>query len=154
MTEQPRPPESASFADREFLEALIAACVLTSSADGNISAAELSCVDSVVATDPALAGLDTRGTSRLVEEGIVLLRDDEAGGRRKLSERVMRLFGNEKRARTLMRAVHRIVKADHEIGELERQEFRRLCRLLSLDPEFVWRDNEATSRQARDLGVL
>ncbi len=46
------------------------------------------------------------------------------------------------------------MSADHQIQEREKEEFQRLCRLLDLDPESVWRDAAAAIDQAQDLGVL
>ena len=65
----------------------------------------------------------------------------------------MRYFGDDRRARSLMRLAHRVMVADHEVVEAETREFRRLCRILGLDPEFVTQASDAGRAQARDLGV-
>ena len=50
--------------------------------------------------------------------------------KRKLSDKIMRFFGDQNRSRTLMRVAYRIISSDHSIEEEEMSEFRRLCFML------------------------
>ena len=84
---------------------------------------------------------------------IALIEAEGADAKPKLSQRIMRYFGDERRARALMRIAYRIMVADHEVIEAETKEFQRLCRILGLDPEFVTQASGAGLAQARDLGV-
>ena len=54
-----------------------------------------------------------------------------------LTEKVRRMAGNYKRARTLMRISYLVITADYAIHRAELEEFNRLCAELGLDPHKV-----------------
>lgn len=139
--------------NQEFLEAVAAVCALMASADENLQACERSSIDAAISTDPAFAGLDADSVGALLGDFIARLEAEGADAKPKLSQRVMRYVGDERRARALMRLAHRIMVSDHQVDEAETREFRRLCRILDLDPEFVNQASGADLTRARDLGL-
>jgi tellurite resistance protein TerB len=138
----------------EFLEAVIAVCVLAAGADDEVQLCERETIGSAILTDPALHGLSIDMAQELLEHYAARLESGAPRARADLSEKVLRMEGDPKRARTLMRVAYRIMSADHTIQDKEKAEFTRLCRLLDLDPESVWRDSMAAINQAQDLGIL
>lgn len=150
------PSSSESGAGRQnhdFMEAVAAVCALMASADETLQACERSSIDAAISTDPAFAELDATTVGALLGDFIARLKSEGAGAKPKLSQRVMRYVGDERRARALMRLAHRIMVADHQVDEAETREFQRLCRILDLDPEFVTQASDAGLARARDLGV-
>lgn len=150
------PSSSESGAGRqnqEFMEAVAAVCALMASADETFQPCERSSIDAAISTDPAFAELDAATVGALLGDFIGRLEAEGVGVKPKLSQRVMRYVGDERRARALMRLAHRIMVADHQVDEAESREFQRLCRILDLDPEFVTQASGADLARARDLGV-
>ena len=139
--------------NQEFLEAVAAVCALMASADETAQACERSSINAAISTDPAFAELDAETVGAQLNDFIAQLEAEGADAKPKLSQRIMRYFGDERRARALLRLAHRIMIADHDVNEAETKEFQRLCRILDLDPEFVTQASGAGLAQARDLGV-
>ena len=139
--------------NHDFMEAVAAVCALMAGADADTQACEHSSIKAAISTDPAFAELDAEAVVRQLNEFTALLNDKGAEAKPKVSERVMRFYGNERHSRNLMRLAHRIMVADHQVNEAETAEFRRICRILNLDPEFVTQASGAGLAQARDLGV-
>lgn len=152
--DEPARAEAELGPNRDFTEAVVAVCVLAAGSDETLKQCEVSCVQSLMSDDPGLQGLDAAAARALFEDFARRLREDGAKGRAWLSEKVMRMAGDRERSLRLMRMAHRVFGADHNVDEAEMREFARLCRLLDLDPEFVWRDSASRSAQARDFGVL
>jgi tellurite resistance protein len=123
------------------------------SADDTAQACERSSINAAISTDPAFAELDAETVGAQLSDYIAQLEAEGADAKPKLSQRIMRYFGDERRARALMRLAHRVMVADHQVIEAETKEFQRLCRILDLDPEFVTQASGAGLAQARDLGV-
>ncbi len=139
--------------NQEFLEAVAAVCALMASADDTAQACQRSSINAAISTDPAFAELDAETVGAQLSDYIAQLEAEGADAKPKLSQRIMRYFGDERRARALMRLAHRVMVADHQVIEAETKEFQRLCRILDLDPEFVTQASGAGLAQARDLGV-
>ncbi len=139
--------------NQEFMEAAAAVCALMASADETAQVCERSSINAAISTDPAFAELDAETVGAQLSDFIALIAAEGAEAKPKLSQRIMRYFGDERRARALMRLAHRIMVADHQVIEAETKEFQRLCRILDLDPEFVTQAAGAGLAQARDLGV-
>jgi tellurite resistance protein len=123
------------------------------SADETAQACERSSINAAISTDPAFAELNAETVGARLSDYIAQIEAEGADAKPKLSQRVMRYFGDERRARALMRLAHRVMIADHRVIEAETKEFQRLCRILDLDPEFVTQASGAGLAQARDLGV-
>lgn len=139
--------------NRDFMEAVAAVCALMAGADADTQACERSSIAAAMSTDPAFADLDADAVVGLMNDYTGQLQDKGAAGKSKISEKVMRFYGNERHSRNLMRLAHRIMMADHQVQDSESEEFRRICRILGLDPEFVTQSSEAGRARARDLGV-
>jgi tellurite resistance protein TerB len=136
------------------MEAVIAVCVLAADADDDVQVCEVSSISAAVASDPALDGVDLDKAEVLLGDCMRMLEGDKAAAKRKLSDKIMRFFGDQNRSRTLMRVAYRIISSDHSIEVEEMNEFRRLCFMLDLDADRVFADSAAATGQARDLGVL
>ncbi len=139
--------------NQEFVEAVAAVCALMASADENAQTCERSSISAARSSDPVLAELDAERVGARLGDFIAQIEAEGDAAKPKLTQRIMRYFGDQRRARALMRLAHRIMVADYEVVESETQEFRRLCRTLGLDPEFVTQASDARRAQARDLGV-
>ena len=139
--------------NRDFMEAVAAVCALMASADDTAQACERNSINAAISTDPAFADLDAETVGAQLDDFMAQIEAEGADAKPKLSQRVMRYFGDERRARALMRLAHRIMVADHAVIEAETKELERLCRILDLDPEFVTQASDAGLAQARDLGV-
>jgi tellurite resistance protein len=112
--------------NQEFMEAVAAVCALMANADETAQACERSSINAAISTDPAFAELDAETVGAQLNDFIAQLEAEGADAKPKLSQRVMRYFGDERRARALMRLAYRIMVADHEVIEGETKEFRRL----------------------------
>ncbi len=139
--------------NRDFMEAVAAVCALMASADADAQACEQSSIAAAMSSDPAFVELDADTVMGLMNDYTAQLQEKGAVGKSKISEKVMRFYGNERHSRNLMRLAHRIMMADHQVQESENEEFRRICRILGLDPEFAAQASGAGLAQARDLGV-
>ena len=139
--------------NQDFMEAVAAVCALMASADESAQDCERSSIAAAMSTDSVLAELDAERVGVRLGEFIAQIEAEGADAKPKLTQRIMRYFGDERRARALLRLAHRVMVADHEVTEGEAQEFKRLCRILGLDPEFVTQASDAGRAQARDLGV-
>jgi tellurite resistance protein TerB len=147
-------PKSGRLQNMALMEAVIAVCILAADADDDVQVCEMSTISAAIATDPALDGVDMDKAEALLADTLRMLEGDKAAAKRKLSDKIMRFFGDQNRSRSLMRVAYRIISSDHSIEEEEMNEFRRLCFMLDLDADRVFADSAAMTGQARDLGVL
>ena len=130
--------EVLRYQSKDFLKASMAVCALAASADDEVSLSEHYQIDRVLATEPALQNLDSRKATDTLYDYIHALRTYGEDSKRILYNKVKRMAGDHKRARTLMRVAYLIIAADGEIRDAERDEFARLCGLLDLEPTQVW----------------
>ncbi len=130
--------EVRQFHNRDFLKAAMAVCALAAVADDEVKPSEHHGVDHVLATEPALMVLDAEKAVDTLYAYIYALRTDGPSATEVLDKKVRRMAGNRKRARTLMRVAYLVITADGEIHDKEREEFRRLCHLLDLEPRQIW----------------
>ncbi len=130
--------EVLRYRSKDFLKASMAVCALAASADDEVSLSEHYQIDHALATEPALQNLDRRKATDTLYDYIHALRSDGEHSKRVLYNKVGRMAGDHKRARTLMRVAYLIIAADGEVRDAEREEFARLCRLLDLEPKQVW----------------
>lgn len=130
--------ELARYNSKEFLNATMAVCALSAAADYEVAPDELYTIDRLVLDEPALQALSAKKVQQRLKEYLGALGGGQARAQAVLSEKVGRMAGNYKMARTLMRIAYLVIVADHAIRPRERQEFERLCGLLDLDPGQVW----------------
>ena len=84
--------------------------------------------------------MDAEKAIDILYEYIYALRTDGPEAAEILRNKVQRMSGDHKRARTLMRVCYMVITADGKIDDAERAEFNRLCRLLELEPQQVWKE--------------
>ena len=132
--------EVKRYENRDFLKAAMAVCALTAAADNEISLSEHHRIGYALAMVPALRVLDAEKAIDILYEYIYALRTEGSAVAEILRNKVKRMSGDHKRARTLMRVCYMVITADGKIEDVERAEFNRLCRLLELEPEQVWKD--------------
>jgi tellurite resistance protein TerB len=123
---------------RDFLNATMAICVLSAAADDEVAPDEIYSIDHLILEEPALQDFSAKKARQRLKEYLSALKRDPARAQNILSNKVRRMAGNHKMARTLMRVAYLVIVADHAIRPRERQEFERLCGLLDLDPGEVW----------------
>jgi tellurite resistance protein TerB len=136
--------EVRRYHNKDFLKATMAVCALSARADNEAGLSERFGIDHVMANVPALRVFDVDKTREILGGYFTALREDEKNAKKILSNKVRRMGGNHKRARTLMRVAFLIIVADENIHYKERLEFARLCLLLDLEPGQVWNELEAT----------
>lgn len=128
------------FSNRDFLKAAMAVCALVAAADDEVTPSEHRRIEQALKTEPALKELETEKAIDTLYQYIYALRSGQPAAAEVLSNKVARLAGSRKRARTLMRLAYLVMLADGVVRDKERAEFRRLCHLLDLEPQDVWRE--------------
>ncbi len=131
--------EVEHYQNKDFLKAAMAAFVLTAHADGSIAAVERCQIDETLQTEPGLREFDFQKATEILESYARALKDEGDAAKSVLYNKVRRMAGNPKQARTVMRVCYLIVAADGRIEEAEMQAFRQLCGLLRLEPAEVWK---------------
>ena len=131
--------EVERYQNKDFLKAAMAAFVLTAHADGSMGSVERYKIDETLKTEPGLREFDFQKATEILESYAKALVDEGDAAKSILYNKVRRMAGNHKQARTLMRVCYLIVTADGRIAETEMQAFRQLCGLLRLEPTEVWR---------------
>jgi tellurite resistance protein TerB len=131
--------EVERYQNKDFLKAAMAALVLIAYADGSMGALERLRIDETLKTEPGLKEFNFEKATQILESYAKALREEGESTKRVFYEKVRRMAGDYKRARTVMRVCYLVVQADGRIDEGEMQEFRRLCGLLRLEPAEVWR---------------
>jgi tellurite resistance protein TerB len=132
--------EIGRYNNKAFLKATMAVCALTATADDEVSLAEHYRIDEIIAKEPTLKQLDAEKATNTLYDYIHAVRSYGDSARRVLYGKVQRMAGDHKKSRTLMRVAYLVIIADREIREAEREEFRRLCGALGLEPDEVWRE--------------
>jgi tellurite resistance protein len=131
--------EVEHYQNKDFLKAAMAAFVLTAHADGSMGSIERLRIDETLKTEPGLKEFDFQKAAEILDSYSTALREERELAKRVLYDKVRRMAGHYKQARTLMRVCYLVVQADGRIDEGEMQEFRQLCGLLRLEPAEVWR---------------
>jgi tellurite resistance protein TerB len=131
--------EVERYQNKDFLKAAMAAFVLTAHAGGSMGSVERYKIDETLKTEPGLREFDFQKATEILESYAKALVDEGDAAKSILYNKVRRMAGNHKQARTLMRVCYLIVTADGRIAETEMQAFRQLCGLLRLEPTEVWR---------------
>ena len=132
--------ELRRYLDKDFLKASMAVCALVASADQKVMLSERYQIDRAITKEPSLAHFDAAKATELLDSYLHELEVEEEKARRVLTNKVARLRGDPKRARTLMRVAYLIITADDEIALEERVVFVNLCTTLGLDPAVVWKE--------------
>ncbi len=132
--------EVTRYQDKEFLKAAMAVCALTVLADEKVKLQERRDIDYAMKIEPSFAAFDLDKANEILDGYISeLIRNGEAA-KTVLYDKVRRMVGNHKKARTLMRVSYLIITADCDVDDKELAEFKRLCRMLELESEEVWQN--------------
>ena len=137
------PADIERFQSQDFLEAAMAVCALASYADNKVSFPERLKIDEIIAKEPALSSVDAAKANDILDGYIRMLRQESVEGEvanAMLSEKVSRVAGDQDKSQTLMCVAYLVIGADHDIHPREKSEFDRLCGLLGLDVDQVWRE--------------
>ena len=132
--------ELQRYQNKDFLKAAMAVCALSAIADGDVSLSERYSIDHAIANEPALQPFDAATAIRILDDYIFAIREEADAAKEVLYNKVRRIAGDHKEARTLMRVAYLIIIADQEVRDAEKQEFVRLCGLLNLEPDQVWEE--------------
>ena len=145
--------EISHYQNRDMIEAAMAACALVANSDDEVHLAERCAVGAALRGEPALQDLDADLAKEILDGYGVALRQNRAQARAVLTGKVAHMAGDHKRSRTLMRIAYLVITADYVIKDEEKLEFRRLCGVLGLEPDQVWRNSQAMSARHADFGL-
>jgi tellurite resistance protein TerB len=115
--------------------------------------AERCAITGVIQSEPALHGIDVDKANQVLNDYISALEEDGDAAKAILTDKVRRMAGDYKRSRTLMRIAYLVISADYTIEDREMSEFRRICGVLGLEPNQIWRESEAITAQRGELGL-
>ena len=133
--------ELRRYQNKDFLKAAMAVCALSANADDEVNLSERYSIDRAIANEPALRVFDASKAIEILDDYVFALRQEGDRAKQVLYNKVRRMAGDHKRSRTLMRVAYLVITADHEIRDEETREFARLCALLDLEPDRVWRES-------------
>jgi len=132
--------EARHWRNKELLKAVMAIFALVALAGGELPVAARQGLFQAFARHPALRELDLHKALQVLRDYAEALRADPAGAEAIMEDKLRRLAGKHKRARTALRLAYLILTAKDALSEAERAEFRRLCALLDVAPEQVWEE--------------
>lgn len=125
------------FMERGYLQAAMAVCALTASADGEVGLEERYAIDAAIRRDPLLQRFTPGQAVAVLDEQLFRLRQDPADTREALLDAIERAGRRPERAVALMRMAWSVIAADGRIRRAELIEFETLCDLLDLDCESI-----------------
>ena len=120
---------------RGYLQAAMAVCALTASADGEVGLEERYAIDAAIAHDPLLACFAPAQAVAVLDDQLFRLRAEPAETRETLLGIVEKAGRRPERAVALMRLVWNVIAADDRVRPAELAEFETLCDLLEIDVE-------------------
>lgn len=118
----------------QLVETVAAACSLMAHADGVVRQAEHDSMAGAVAHFEELRGPWRHALQAEFARAMARFEIDHASGERAALETVMRLRGNEKSSRALLRLCRAIAEADGHYGVEEQAALVAICRRLGHDP--------------------
>ena len=129
--------EVERYRSKDVLKAVLAVCALAARANPSISLETRYRIDRILDRLDLVELFDRRKVTEVLNDYIYALEQDRAGASAVLYDKVRRMAGDHKRARTLLRIAYLIMMADDLMSPTEQAEFDRLCQLLSVEPEMV-----------------
>ena len=124
--------------NKDFFEAVIAVCALAANADHKVNFPERLRIDELITKEPVLSAFDSVKANDLLDSYIHELRSKGEEAKRALYDKVHGMADDPEKARTLICLAYLVITADHEIRELEKQEFERLCSALRIESDDIW----------------
>ncbi len=133
--------EVTRYQDKEFLKSAMAVCALTVLSNEEVKLQERRDIDHAIRTEPSFAAFDIDKANEILEGYISELTSNGEEAKKVLYDKVRRIAGDHKKARTVMRVSYSIITADCDVDDKELAEFKRLCRMLELEPDEVWQNS-------------
>lgn len=122
---------------RGYLQAAMAVCALTASADGDVGLEERCAIDAATRRDPLLQRFTSAQAVAVLDDQLFRLRQSPADTRAALLDAIERAGRRPERAVALMRLAWGVVAAGGRIRRTELIEFETLCDLLDVDCEII-----------------
>jgi len=122
---------------RGYLQAAMAVCALTASADGEVGLEERYAIDAAIGRDPLLDVFTPAQAVAMLDEQLFRLRQNPAVTRETLLNVIERAGRRPERAVSLLRLAWSVIAADDKVRRTELIEFEMLCDLLEVDCENI-----------------
>ena len=129
--------EIERFQNRHFLEAAMAVCALTGTADGGVSFAERYQVDTIVATLDQLKIYDPHNAVDILNSYVERLGAEGATAIDALQAKIGRFAGNEEATSVLLNIAYLVMTADGRTDPNEQAMFDGICSVLGKTPSDV-----------------
>ena len=136
--------DTARYWDKPFLKAAMAACALTTLADGEVSLSERYRVDAILDAMDRLRVHNPHKAIDIMNDYIEGLRTDPERTEEVLRGKISRCAGDYKSARTLLRIAYLVISADDEVTKSERAAFDQICAALNVSPDEIWQKMSET----------
>ena len=128
------------YQNKDFLKAVVAVCALAANADDEVDISERYKIEEIIAQEPPLSEFDAKKVAEIFDAYVDALRKEGESAKKILYNKVRRMADDQEKSQTLMCAAYLVIVADHEILDEEKLEFERLCTVLDLDSDQVWRE--------------
>lgn len=126
--------EVSNYRNREFMEAVVAACALIANADGNVSPAEKQKMIAYVGSADELKNFKTDQVISFFQSILGKFEFDKEIGKAEALKVIGRIKDKHEQARMVVRVACVIGASDGEFDPAERQVVREICVDLGLDP--------------------
>ena len=124
----------SNFRNREFMEAVLAACAMIASADGDVSSAEKQKMMGYVTNADELKHFGQDKVIAYFQSIIGKMEFDPALGRAEALKVIGRIKGKEEQARMVVRVACVIGASDGNFDDKEKAVVRQICVDLGLNP--------------------
>jgi tellurite resistance protein TerB len=125
--------EVSKYKNREFMEAVIAACALIAAADGDVSSEEKQKMMGYVSNADELKNFKTDDVIAYFQSIVSKFDFDRSIGEAEALKVIGKVRGKEDQARMVVRVACVIAASDGNFDESERGVVRRICADLGLD---------------------
>lgn len=126
--------EVGKFRNREFLEAVTAACAMVASADGKVDPLEKQKMVGFLERSPELQHFDVKQVIESFQKTIGNFEFDQEIGKAEALKTIGKVRKNEEQARMVVRVAIVIGGSDGNFDPHEKEAVRVICRDLNLDP--------------------
>ncbi|WP_411840014.1 tellurite resistance TerB family protein [Paracoccus sp. ME4] len=126
--------EVSNYRNREFMEAVVAACALIANADGNVTSAEKKKMIGYVGSADELKHFKTDQVIGFFQSILGKFEFDASIGKAEALKVIGRIKGKEEQARMVVRVACVIGASDDDFDQAERQVVREICIDLGLNP--------------------
>lgn len=127
--------EVSKFRNREFMEAVIAACALTAYADGNVSSDEKQKMIRYAGSADELKHFGSDKVIAFFQSVLAKFEFDVGIGRAEALKIIGKVRNNPEQARMVVRVAGVIASADGDFDEKEKAVIKQICQELGLNHE-------------------